>query len=50
MREQAARVGGNAILLLGFSDTSFGAWFASDKDARAEGVAVRLTCERRGRR
>lgn len=46
MRERAARVGADAVLLAGFSDTSFGAWFSSGKDARAEGVAVRLRCGR----
>lgn len=44
MREQAARHGADAVLLRGFSDTSFGQWFSSDKEARAEGVAVRLHC------
>lgn len=47
MREEAARHGATEVILTGYSDTSFGAALASDKEAQARALAVLLRCEGR---
>lgn len=46
MRDEAAEYGANAILVTGFSDTSFGEQMGSggEKHAIARGIAIRLKC------